>query len=483
MIALFATLAGCSVEPVAPETSDSVANRCDGPGACGSSGVCSAGVCYAKESAISNAIVEIVPDSTAAYGAGVSFLVEEQSVAAGGAARDIQLPALTELVGRVQAITTAKAPCTYATAPDGSIPARIELTRTDADLGIPRATYVVNTTRDTPRGTNSAPGGWAFSVFVSPGVYDVYMQPLDDTACPISPVLLSGQRIEPGDGALPIALSEPVALTGTMIPPGQMSLEGWTVDLIEPQQGRTISTTAVLGSSSPTNFAIFYRPIVGASPRSDAAGSPLIRLVPPKGTVGPTTIWDLAAADLANHGKVSLDMSALSVQPLDVAGQLRAGDAAVVTGNVTFSSVSLSGAGNGITASYTVTVPTSEDGSFKAKVLPGDYRVIASPDPALPWAITETRWTVGEAQQPNPTVVVGPKAPMTGQADVATFGPLSGATVTATASAAAHSSAVLDAALGKTRARARSRAVRPLRAPRRVVELPLVCAAADRGGE
>ena len=144
------------------------------------------------------------------------------------------------------------------------------------------------------------------------------------------------------------------------------TLVGWQVDIIEPQEGRVISTSAKLGPTAPitnfTNFLISYQPPArGSGPAANswmpASSGPLIRISPPSDIAdkAPTVYWDLAAADINGIGQCNLDMSGLPppAKLIDVSGQVRsgAGDQAGVRSNLQFFSVGLDGA-MGLTASF-----------------------------------------------------------------------------------------------------------------------------------
>lgn len=448
----------CSEPPQADDATPTVvANRCASDAECGA-GVCDAGSCRAREGELDRVVLEIVPDSTSSFGAGLGFLLEAEGVAAGDARRDLALPALSSVRGRVR-LTSPGTSCTYAVAADASIAARVDLTPTDALLGIPRQSYAATSTSSAPK--PGAPEGWSFGATVVPGVYDVYVRPADDPACPVAPALLTSVPIAPGDLAMPLDLGEPADLAGTIVPPLAGTLDGWSVDVVDPVHGRTISTTARLGAGAPTNFRVQWRApqATASAPGSlSVAGaaasmvSPLLRVTPPSGVAAPTALWDLAAADLDGDGAVSLDLSALPLAPVHVRGELRGGaDAAsVVPGVVSLASASLAGAIKGVTASHAVSVTTDANGAFEADLLPGVYKVVALPDPASPWGVAQTSWIVTATDaEMRRTVAAPPRTAVSGSTRGPSGAPLAGMTVSAVPSVAASPNAVLDQALAK----------------------------------
>src|SRR5262249_41099081 len=117
-------------------------------------------------------------------------------------------------------------------------------------------------TDSTPDSGALAGGVWAFSpVQLAPGTYDLSVRPAGDGGCGVAPLLLHAIPLGAGDVALPLDLPLARTVGGVVSPPIGTTLEGWTVDLIEPTLGNVISTSAVLGASAPTNFSVQYRPV------------------------------------------------------------------------------------------------------------------------------------------------------------------------------------------------------------------------------
>lgn len=466
--------AGCGASDAGDAGETPLVNRCASDVECGSGATCYAGACYAKTGDVDTIVVEVVPDESgpATSGAGSSFLLPAISgVSSNRSELALALPPLANVVGRVQAASgDPTASCQGVSAADNTLSVHVTFARTEALLGLPQAKYALNAEYAAP--SQTAPGSWGFGpATIAPGTYDVYVE---STGCAVAPLLLSSVAVGGGDVALSLALPPTATLQGTVTPPAGTSLAGWTVDLVEPVRGRVISTVAQLGASAPTNFQLAYRPVQLAAGHADTTGTvlevagpsadaatPLIRVRPPKGVVAPTALWDLAAADLNASGHVSLDMSTMALSPVHLKGHLEgnASDHPPSTGAVVLSSLALSGVQSGVTASYSITVSTDDAGAFDADVLPGQYRVVGIPDPALPWAVTEREWQVGGSapEQAGRTLVLDAKPPLAGRVTIGTSGePVSGATVSAVASVNVNANAVLDAALGKAPASPRA---------------------------
>lgn len=458
---LVLSLLGCGAHTTA-ESDDSVqVNACSVDEDCGEAGICYAGACFAWKGTAYPILLELVPDPSSGPGGGASFLLPTlEGITANQPELSLMLPQLVEVGGHLDLAEDATATCP---APDASSPApsmHVTLTRTEELVGLPRAKHALNA-----QASNATSFGFG-TTRAAPGSYDLYVEA---QGCSMAPLLASAVGLE-GD-AVHLALDLPTAtmLRGTVTPPPGVPLDGWLVDLVEPTRGRVISTVERLVTQDGTaSFEIAYRSVQqmarevtdeGVTYRIagtvDGLDAPLIRIRPPEGLIAPTTLWDLAAADLSDTGYVELDLSAMTSAPVELSGHLEgdASDHPLVTGAVVFSSLSLAGVAPGVTASYTVTVPTDERGAYAASLLPGHYRVVAIPDPALPWAITEVSWQVGDSpeRQAGRTLIVDAKPSLLGRVRVGFSGEkLASATVNAVASVASNPFSVLDAALGKT---------------------------------
>lgn len=455
---LAALLVACGASDAALERTAPKTNQCATDDDCSAKGLCYAGACYARKADAFPLVLEVVPDPSEGPSGGVSFLVPRL---AGIERNEPELSIAVSSLGRLEGIVdpssdpSASCPSTA----DSTLSAHVTLNRTAGHIGLPKAKYALNATHEA--------GSFAFGPVDIPGdTYDFYVEAI---GCSMAPLLASGVRLEGTAMRFDLALRPATALQGVVMPPKGVTLEGWQVDLVEPMRGRVISTTASLvPDGEAMSFELAYRPVQHLATESSEAGvvytiagpaeassSPLLRVRPPPGLIAPTALWDLAAADLWDSGRVRLDLSGLAFAPVHLTGHIEGGasDHPLVTGAVVFSSLSLSGAAAGVTASFTVTVPTDERGAYSASLLPGQYRVVAIPDPALPWAITESIWQVGEAPefQAGRTLVVDAKPTVVGRARIMPFElSLEGAVVNAVASSPFNPNAVLDAALGKT---------------------------------
>jgi hypothetical protein len=442
---------GCGVEFLSDDLPEPVSNECKVDTDCGANAICTNGACFARSGVIDEVLLEVVPEANSSSG-GLSFLSRQTGVQHGDRMRDVPLPNRSTFVAQV-VINGADVPmgCPYLTTGKPTISARVEFSRTGAVAGAPilglnTVSVVVDTTQML--------GAWNVNTSLVPGMYDVYIQPAVTSTCQIPPRILRGvtvaEQVEASAPPATLELPTPPTLQGKVQRMGG-TLVGWQVDIIEPQEGRVISTSAKLGPTdgpSPiTNFSISYQPparVTGISSVGWAAGSsgPLIRISPPADIAdkAPTVFWDLAAAaipgaDVNGVAQCNLDMSGLPApaQLIDVAGQVRsgAGDQAGVRSNLQFFSLGLEGA-MGLTASFNRSILTDADGRYTAKLFPGQYRVVAIPvapgpdgqvamgQPASgtspPAAITEAQAKISNDSTQPVDVVLFPKTVVAGLA-------------------------------------------------------------------
>jgi hypothetical protein len=434
-------ISGCSVAFLAAnEAPPDVTNSCKIDADCGADATCTAGTCAAKSGIIDEVLLEVVPDANSPYG-GLSYLSLQPGVLHGDRARLVPLPGRSSFVTQVlaQGSDLAASNCPYVSSGPQTIRARVEFTRTGAVGGVP----VLGLT-NVPLTIETAltPSGWNACVSLLPGTYDIYIDPVAAAGCQIAPRILRGIDIPQTDQSIPPAtleLPSPGTLNGKVLrmPPANGtadSLEGWTVDIVEPQEGRRISTTAALGPTLPlspmTNFVVTYQKLTATSAAAPSQGAPsgagpLIRISPPAQMAesAPVIYWDLAAADLAGDGHCSLDMSGVpsATSLVEVTGQIQgtAGDGVMpVRATLQFSSIALDGA-QGLIAAFNRSVTTDDQGRYDTQLFPGQYRVVVVPAAtaandfastptvdghpaptgagARPWAILADQWSIGQA--------------------------------------------------------------------------------------
>ena len=419
----------CGVEFLPSQADEAVANTCETDADCGSGATCNASACFAKSGVIDEVLLEVIPDSNSSSG-GLSFLSMQTGIHGGLRQRNVPLPARSPFIAQVLVNGSDfkdNTMCEYRGTGKKSIQARIEFLRTGAVGGVP---ILGLTNLPVTVDTVSSAVGWNAPASLLPGTYDVYIQPASSAACPIAPRIFRGITV--GDPIVPSAppatfdLPTPSWLSGMVQRSDGATLVGWQVDIIEPQEGRTISPLGALGTTAGqtfTNFKVNYQPVAAPSgppnPNGASNGGPLIRIAPPKSMAdsAPTVYWDLAAADLHGDGTCNLDMTGVPKpeQLVKVIGQVN--DPGIAA-SVQFYGQKLDGA-PGLTASFNQTVMTDDAGHYEIQLFPGQYRVVvipavSAPDATLippntgggspiptgaatrPWSLVEQQWTISK---------------------------------------------------------------------------------------
>jgi hypothetical protein len=464
-----------------------VQNSCSIDADCGANASCTDGACFAKSGVIDEVLLEIVPDANSSSG-GLSFLIGQSGLRNGARHTTLELlgqnPFTTQVLVNGADLPTS---CPYVAMGKQSIQSHIEFIRTGAVGGVP---ILGLTSLSVTADTTLSPGGWNAPTSLAPGMYDVYIQPAVIAGCEIAPRILRGiavgSQLDPSVPPATLELPTPGTLLGKVQrTDASGTLEGWQVDIIEPQEGRVISTSARLGPTDPmspvTNFSISYQklatPLTATPADAAAMTGPLIRISPPTPMVdkAPTLYWDLASADLAGDGHCSLDMSGLPItvdRLVTVSGQVH-GATDGVRSNLQFSSLSLAAA-TGLTASFKKSVVTDDAGNYTTDLFPGQYRVVVipvgstsdtpiapptmpdgTPAPmgaaARPWSIYEQEWAITTQEQQVLPVYLSAKRSVEGMAYGGPTGsiPAVGATLEATPAIVASQVSAVRGALAR----------------------------------
>jgi hypothetical protein len=417
-VGLTATASACSIQ-VVPTLQERVAtNQCTTNADCGSGATCTTGVCFSNSGSIDDVLLEIVPDAASSRVGGLSFLSAESGVGHGEQHLDITLaPASFNVQVQVAGADLPSDKCPYVAMRSLSIQATLEFARSSsmggfAILGLPKVPITFDTRLQN--------GSWVRAAALAPGTYDIYIEPKSSPNCAFAPKMLRGVEVSSDVvGSAPPAtlkLPTPLNLSGKVQRYSSNPLEtlaGWQVDLIEPQDGRVISTSVQWPSGVPavTNFSIDYQPvsIMAASSSASnnlAANSPILRIRPPDAMAfkAPTVYWVLSTIDLNGDGSVSLDLSGLptSDRLVSVSGRVTGAGSGVPTA-LQFLSVSLEGT-KGLTASFNQSVTADANGAYTTTLFPGRYKLIAAPNRGLASAgetgVTASTWAITTQEVP-----------------------------------------------------------------------------------
>lgn len=406
-------------------------NECRAADECGVDSTCAPSgednLCASTKADLAGVIFEIRPSAVAKFGAGTSYLINPtdqgvalQSTIAGPIPFDPALPTLVS-------ISPGEVNCS---ADMSSIPAKVEFRRVAQLAGLPDD--VVNAAPEPGEGSS-----FAFHIEVPPGVYNIYVEPESPPDAPIKcggaplpPVFIAGKEIAV-NSTFRLEVEEPKNLTGTIQPPKDWSLQGWTVQVVEMNSGRRISSVQTIEHpdlAQPAGINLHYNFVSGVQP--------VLQLQPPADVIAPSLYWDLAAIDLAGMNNVQLSLADLTFTPREVEGHVLDADAKPVVASVTLQSTGLWG-DIGNNAAYTIATGTDSEGLFNAKVPPGTYRVIAKPlnDEAL--ATAEATWVIEDDSVTcfcGQVVTVPPKVTLEADVQTPNQGPLLQANVVASPS-------------------------------------------------
>ncbi|HYQ18097.1 MAG TPA: hypothetical protein VEQ58_20125, partial [Polyangiaceae bacterium] len=240
-------------------------------------------------------------------------------------------------------------------------------------------------------------GAHNFSLKVPAGEYDVYMVPPSSrgTTCVAPPQLYRNYPIgvkdnaEKPNAAITFNLSAISRLNLLLLWTAKnQSLDGWTVDIIEPSGGNRISTEVVLSGDGTLGYSIplAYSTVLGTGNDSAAASGNLLRLRPPASLVAPTIFLDRTALGLLQTSpEAEVRLKAFTRYPsqVEVNGQMvRADLGSSVAGTISLISTEIYGVDAGIFASFQTSATVEANGLIRLSLPPGKYRVHG--EPALP---------------------------------------------------------------------------------------------------
>lgn len=392
--ALLSVQVGCTVTAVSRGDDPRPNNSCESDSDCGADS-CRDGLCQTLNGQLEALLISATPPSDSGI-PHLTFVTELEEVPTSGGREDLSLPGPSQVVGRL--VLPKDRTCypdfisddpdnTIGKADDGSsLPVTVTLALSQRLLGLPQQVYFASSATTTRN--------YAFNVKVPRGEYDVYLvPPPHQLGCMVPPQLYRSFPIDPENYEVTFPLS-PISELQLAIrwPKSSPSLNGWSVDIIEPLGGNPISTNLVLGDPIDPGEKLktvdypamlsFSSVIAPADAVQVTAASDLLRLRPPANRVAPTIFLDRSALGLLlrQNDRVVLDRFTRIPEPVRVVGQLaRLDGGAPVSGYVTLISTEIYGVDAGIFASYQTTVTIGADGALDAQLPPGKYRVQAVP--------------------------------------------------------------------------------------------------------
>jgi hypothetical protein len=381
MMALAAAIPACSV-PL-DEAEIVLQNACDSSTDCADGGACvdigQGRSCVGTKADLPGLIVEVSPSSSSTYGAGTAHLIMLENLASGSNpggfvfGHDLHLLDLVQITpGKVFAPADAALRQALCAADDGSLPAKIKFHPIAPFVGIALEPYSAT--------TKKVGDEHAFNLEIPPGEYDIFVEFTQQEGCEVLPPFFIPRKTIRADVTINIDLLPPSRLTGTIAAP---SIDGWSLDMVEPERGGVISKTQIMRTGDPISLE-YYDLAPGTSP--------IIRLRPPAGAVKPQALWVLDAVDFQDTDEVALTLAAIETTLIDISGRVLDDDLGLVAATLTIKSMGLEGAGEN--ASYEVQVDT--DGEFTVSLLRGSYSVIARPKNDPTKALAVKTWDIHE---------------------------------------------------------------------------------------
>jgi hypothetical protein len=434
LLLAFPLLAGCGVSTLSDDEAKLTRNQCSSDAECGS-GTCRDGTCRATEGTFNSVLFEVTPPASVARVGGVQQVKRIDGLSLSGGPLNIALARLVHITGTITPNWAGRAFCAYNA--DTSI--SVVFAPSDRVLGLEalapptaEATYVN--------------GKFQFSLNVLAADYDIYLQPKTQAGCELAPQLYRRNTIPEGTNTVEVPLNLPAPSTldvRVMFPPGG-SIEGWRVDMIDPETRRPLSSEVELTPEAREGEAyrvkLVYSKVI---PANAEPGRELVRLRPRMGIPAPTILLERSGLELQVPGEAEISQLQSLPQIVECQGQVVLADSpAFVPGSsITISATKLEQAAGlkpGSSAEYSVTVSADQKGSFSAKLFPGTYKVVAVPPTGSGYATGIGEWQVtdGIELQSGRTIEVTRLVTLDGSVLTSAGMPVVGATVSAVASRA-----------------------------------------------
>ena len=386
---------GCTVTAVSAGDDPRPNNSCTNDSECGDD-ICRDNICQTLNGQIEALLISATPPSDSGI-PHLTFVAQLDDVPTSGGVQDLTLPGPSRVSG---SLVLPKGETCYpgfdspiGPADDGkSLPVTVTFALGQRLLGLPPERYFANTTT-----VRNKKGGYSFDVQVPRGEYDVYLvPPSHQLGCAVPPQLYRSYSIDTENAAITFPLSSISQLPLIVRwPKSSPSLTGWTVDMIEPLGGNSISTERVLGEaidageasatvdySAQISYSTVVVPVAAAVNTQVKAARDLLRLRPRADQVAPTIFMDRTGLGLlGGQGEVVvIDRFTQLPEPVRVESRLvRLDGGTPVAGHVSLVSTQIYGVDNGIFASYQTTVEVAADGAIHAVLPPGNYNVWAVP--------------------------------------------------------------------------------------------------------
>jgi hypothetical protein len=401
VLPLLALQWGCTITAVSASDDARTNNLCSGDDPCVGNKICSAGVCQTLNGTLEALLISASPpsDSTLPH---LTFFTPWDDIPTGGGSKQIAMPGPVLVTGSLSLPSSVSCYPSFDSgdpkrpilnSQNGTVPVTVTLAQRQSLLGLSQQVYYTKT------GALTEVGGYTFGTRVPAGEYDVYMSPpaLQVGDCVAPPQLYRdfpiGVKQNTGWNAfVPFKLSTISKLKLVLRWPSSRTLDGWTVDIIEPVRGNSISTQVVLGNAIPVGggtedvdykVPLAYSAVIGPDGVALDSAHDLLRLRPPDGMIAPTVFINRRSLELLQTNpddEVQSSVFSHFPNPVRVFGQmLRQREGTSTGGFVSFVSTAVYGIDQAIFASFQATTPVKPDGQIDVLLPPGTYRVRGEP--------------------------------------------------------------------------------------------------------
>jgi hypothetical protein len=443
-LALGAAALGAACQSPSSTPAVQVKNACDrgrgspcagDKGACWADAPAGSNVCFARRVDINKIVVEVRPTALAPLASTTPRYARFDIVDPD--TPFIDLPRIGMLIPDVD--VTVRRPggtepwrsvvgCTRPAAVNGEVGTRATFRPLARADGIEAPAIYAEAQPSDESGASGDPNYWRLRKPLPPGeLYDIYLEPLDAT-CPTPPLLVRGyghcvsnRGPSPGEQACPVDVSYvDRRLGGFFAVRPDVSLEGWTVEIVDGDSGLRLSVPGVVGPTGaecadnglclapfgvragPDDWrAIEYTDVVTDVGAAPSVPETYVRLSPPAGTAGPTFVFFFArigpeGADVQRTFELSSQLTPGSF--VRVEGTLESAEAGGAgrrgaPGAVWFRSVALDEQPSGVPTLMQGAVPTDAAGAFALTLPSGRYDILGAPsDPGV--GFVRTNWSI-----------------------------------------------------------------------------------------
>lgn len=457
---------GCDVTLFPEVVRKPTSNVCESQLTCGQDGECVEGRCQTDFTEIPALLLEVTPAASVETSPGrpaidgMRFTSVIDDFDRGPSGYEINLEHVSAISGAVTAPPLAQTNCVedpegegvMDPSGDGSVPARLTLTPRQRLLGLSSPSFTAES--DALENVGGGVRGYRVALNVPPGRYDIYVEPaISVGGCLRPPFLIVDQEVPPGNVKLDLSLPVPEVIPITVrYPRASDDLKDWTIDVVQKDSGRLLSTRVSLKEPVERNDALEYDVELALHTQGTGAtaASELVRLSPPEDLVAPTIFLERSLIDLFQEGVGLVDQLKELDDAVSYSGRVAVTGLGVSAPSiVSWYALELESSNPGTTAGFSRSVETDENGAFETHLLPGTYRVLTTPlDSRYARKVLEVTVSDAAESQSGRTIEVIPRHEVTGELVSFDGSRIFGATIEAQAVPAEERVDVLQEARG-----------------------------------